>query len=215
LPPAIGPRWRSSEWLLPPLFGGLRWPPRLGLPCWPDRLPPVAAHCDTLAGPVVADARRALAIRDVTPALKWVSPSPEGAVRTAFAAALRERARGNAARRAANMRFLAVSVKLHRQGEGEPFTGLKPAGAQVDPALVVADKALASGSPDPVVRHVTADAAAGIRSRYAKAAAARKQAGRSVAAGRKYVRAYVEYVHYVERVHATAARSGAQHSEDH
>lgn len=176
---------------------------------------PVAAHCDTLAGPVVADAKRALAIRDVTPTLKWVSPSREGAVKAAFAAALRERARGNAARRAADMRFFTVLVKLHRESEGEPFTGLKPAGAKIDPAVVLADKALASGSPDAVVRHVTADVAAGIRSRYAKAAAARKQADRSVGAGRKYVRAYVEYVHYVERVHATAAKSAARHSEGH
>jgi hypothetical protein len=33
-----------------------------------------AAHCDTLAGSVVQDARLALQSGDVTPVLKWVGP---------------------------------------------------------------------------------------------------------------------------------------------
>ena len=42
------------------------------------------AHCDTLDGPVVADARTALDQNDITPILKWISAEDEKAVRAAY-----------------------------------------------------------------------------------------------------------------------------------
>ena len=33
---------------------------------------PALAHCDSMDGPVVADAQRAIAAKDVTPVLKWI-----------------------------------------------------------------------------------------------------------------------------------------------
>ena len=36
-----------------------------------------SAHCDTLDGPVVKDARAALSAQDVTPVLKWVRAEDE------------------------------------------------------------------------------------------------------------------------------------------
>jgi hypothetical protein len=42
------------------------------------------AHCDTMAGPVIQDARKALNARDVTPVLKWVREKDEKAVKIAF-----------------------------------------------------------------------------------------------------------------------------------
>ena len=58
----------------------------------------------------------------------------------------------------------------------------------------------------------TAEAAAGIRKRFAEASEKRKRADQNVEAGREYVAAYVEYVHYVERLHETASTS-AHHEE--
>ena len=48
------------------------------------------AHCDTLDGPVVKDARAALDAKDVTPVLKWVGADKEGEIREAFQHALEE-----------------------------------------------------------------------------------------------------------------------------
>ena len=45
------------------------------------------AHCDTLDGPVVIDARGALEKGDVTPVLKWVQAADEAELREAFAKA--------------------------------------------------------------------------------------------------------------------------------
>ncbi len=63
------------------------------------------AHCDTLDGPVVKDARVALDAKDVTPVLKWVSHEEEGEIREAFQHALGVRALGPEARALADRFF--------------------------------------------------------------------------------------------------------------
>ena len=98
------------------------------------------AHCDTLDGPVIQDARKAIEAKDITPVLKWVKPHDEKAVRAAFKKVLAGTAKGHDA--AENL-FFSTLVKIHRAGEGAPFSGLKPAGA-VEPAVAEADKALVS-----------------------------------------------------------------------
>lgn len=164
-----------------------------------------SAHCDTLDGPVVQDARKAIESGEVTPVLKWVKPKDEKAVRAAFRKVFAGKG-GN--REAAERTFFATLVKVHRAGEGAPFTGLKPAGA-VEPAVAEADRALAGGSADGLVKLVTDDVAAGIRKRYEHAAATYRHKDESVAQGREFVEAYVEFTHYVERLHQDATGAGA------
>ncbi|GAW68234.1 hypothetical protein GPEL0_01f4482 [Geoanaerobacter pelophilus] len=170
-----------------------------------------AAHCDTLDGPVVQDAHKALEAKDITPVLKWVKAKDEKAVKAAFSKAL---AAKGANAETAHHQFFATLVKIHRAGEGAPFTGLKPAGA-VEPAVAEADKALASGSADALVKLVTDDVTAGIKHRYERAAAAYKHKDESVAQGREFVEAYVEYTHYVEKLHmdATGKAAHGEHKE--
>lgn len=165
-----------------------------------------SGHCDTMDGPVIQDARKALDAKDVTPVLKWVKQKDEKEVRTAFARALSAKGTKNAD--AAENKFFATLIKIHRTGEGAPFTGLKPAG-EVEPAVAEADKALAGGSSDALVKMVTDDVAAGIRKRYDHAAAAYRRKDESVEKGREYVEAYIEYTHYVERLHLDATSKGA------
>jgi hypothetical protein len=171
-----------------------------------------AAHCDTLDGPVIQDARKALEAREVTPVLKWVSQQNEKGVRTAFNKVLAARGKKNEA--AAEHQFFAVLVKIHRAGEGAPFTGLKPAG-DVEPVIVEADKSLTSGSSDVLVKQVTDAAAAGIKKRFERAQAAYKHKDESVEQGRAFVKAYVEYTHYVEKLHQIADGGGAHDEHGH
>lgn len=174
------------------------------------------AHCDTLDGPVVKEARLALDAGDMAPILKWVKKESEGEIAAAFKKAVAVRAKGGAAKDLADTWFLETLVRVHRAGEGAPFTGLKPAGADLPHAVVAADKALAGTLPiDVVAKHVSGIVADGIRERFAAVAEAKKQAASSVEAGRKYVDAYVEYVHYVERVAQVASGSGGHAHEGH
>jgi hypothetical protein len=173
-------------------------------------LPLVFAHCDTLDGPVVKTAQAALAKGDVTPILKWVKKGDEAEVRDLFTKTLAVRSKGKEAQELADRFFLETLVRLHRAGEGEPFTGLKPAGV-VEPAVVEADKALDSGSVDALVKLVTETAAKGIRERFSRAKEAKKHADHSVAAGREFVESYVQFTHYAERLHMDAAADAGHH----
>lgn len=44
--------------------------------------------------------------------------------------------------------FFETVVRLHRQGEGAAFTGLKPAGLDVGPVIPLAEEAVETGSPE-------------------------------------------------------------------
>jgi hypothetical protein len=170
------------------------------------------AHCDTADGPVVADAKVALEKGDVAPVLKWVRPEAEAETKAAFARALAVRGKGPEARALAEQYFYENLVRIHRAGEGAPYTGILPAGTPVDPAVKLADEALASGSADKLVKGVAHHVDEGIRERFARAAAAKKRADTSVTAGREFVEAYVELTHYVERLHLNATTPAAHGS---
>jgi hypothetical protein len=173
---------------------------------------PALAHCDTADGPVVAAAKVALAEADITPVLKWVKLEAESEIKAAFARALAVRGKGPEAQALADQYFFENLVRIHRAGEGAPYTGILPAGTPIEPAIALADQALDSGNADQLVKGITHHVEEGIRERFARAAAAKKQADASVAAGREFVEAYVEFTHYVERLHLNATTSVSHHA---
>ncbi len=163
------------------------------LPSW------ALAHCDSLDGPVVNEARVALEKGEIEPVLKWVQAEHEGTVRQAFVQAHNVRKLNPEARALADQYFFETLVRVHREGEGAAYTGLKPAG-MIDPPIVKADQALANGSVDKLADAISAHVGQAMRERFAHALATRQQADISVEAGREFVEAYVQYVHFVEGI---------------
>ncbi|MGE5844620.1 MAG: DUF6448 family protein, partial [Syntrophaceae bacterium] len=107
--------------------------------------------------------------------------------------------------------FLETLVRLHRAGEGAPYSGIKD--EPVAPIVALADKALADGSADEMVRRMSDHMAKGVKEKFNKALQARKAKDKSVEAGREYVEAYVAYTHYVEGIHAAIKSAGGhQHA---
>ena len=111
------------------------------------------AHCDTLDGPVVSDARKALDTGNINHALVWIKAEGEKEVRDVFNKALAVRKAGGQARDLADAYFFETLVRFHRAGEGAPYTGLKPAG-HIEPPVAAADKAIATGKLDDVAKLV-------------------------------------------------------------
>ncbi len=172
----------------------------------------VAAHCDTLDGPVVAAARTALDSADITPVLKWVSAEDEQEIRAAFAQTLAVRKQSPEAKELADMYFFETLVRIHRAGEGAPYTGLKP-GTAIDPAVALADQALENGSVDKLVKVLTNAMTNGIRERFSQAYENKKHADESVLDGREFVESYVVFTHYVEGLHGLIKGHAAHHGE--
>ena len=171
----------------------------------------VLAHCDTYSGPVITAAKQALEKGDVTPVLKWVKKEDEEAIKAVFIKTMAVRSKGPEAKELADNYFFETLVRIHRAGEGEPFTGLK--NEPVEPIVAMSDKALETGNVDSLVNKVTAHIKEGIKERLVKVLAARKNADKSVDAGREYVEAYVNYLHYVEGIHTAAMSKSEHHGE--
>lgn len=176
--------------------------------------PAVLAHCDTLDGPVVTVARQALEDGNLDPVLKWVKAEYEPEVRVAFEKTRSVRESGGLARELADLYFLETVVRVHRLGEGASYTGLKPAGTDPGTAVTAADQALQTGEVEGLTRLVTDAVADGIRERFAEAHRAQRTAEHSVADGRAFVAAYVEFVHYAEGLYARATHRGEHGSAE-
>lgn len=169
------------------------------------RSSPAYAHCDGMDGPVVKSAQEALAKNDVNLVLIWVGKSDEPEIRRAFDRSVAVRTLGPQAKELAEMSFFETLVRLHRAGEGAAFTGLKPAGRDLGPAIPAADHALKSGHLDPLANLLVERVRVGLLDRFKRATAARSFPVNDVAAGREYVEAYVTFIHYVEGLHEAAA----------
>jgi hypothetical protein len=109
------------------------------------------------------------------------------------------------AKELADRYFFETLVRLHRAGEGAPYTGLKPAGRDLGPAIPAADRALEEGSMEQVKALLTDAMQKGLREHYEKALTKKHFRSEDLAAGREYVEAYVEFVHYVERIHEASS----------
>ena len=165
---------------------------------------PASGHCDTLDGPVVTLARKALETASVDLVLPWVPKADEPEIRSAFSHALSVRKLGPEAKQLADTYFFETVVRVHRASEGAPYTGLKPAGLDLGPAVPAADKALETGSTESLEKLLGDAVRKGLREQFQSAVSRKKFDAGDVESGRRYVQAYVPYVHYVEAIWETA-----------
>ncbi len=163
------------------------------------------AHCDTMDGPVVQAAQQALATEDLEPLLIWVFADDEAEVRHAFEHTLRVRSLGDDAASLADHFFFETVVRVHREGEGAPYTGLKPAGTDIGQAVPAADHALRTGSVDDLRSTLHALVDARLDEYFDDAVRKRDFEPTDVAAGREYVEAYVRLQHFGEELEAIAS----------
>jgi hypothetical protein len=146
-------------------------------------------HCDTMDGPVVTAARRALETGNVNLILPFVPESGAPEVQAAFDKVQKARAQGTEARDVADHYFFETVVRIHRAGEGAPFTGLKPAGLDEGPAIPVAERAIEAGSPDELVQFLSETLRHEVEHRFEHMMKLRSADTGNVARAREYVEA--------------------------
>lgn len=169
-----------------------------------------AAHCDSLDGPVVVAARAALESGDPDGVLVWVLPADEAVIKDAFRKTLEVRALGPKAAELADTWFFETLVRVHRAGEGAPYTGLKPAGS-AEEVVKKLDASIEKGDIKELAGMIAGHAERSIRGKFEKVMDLKRAAGDSVEKGRDYVAAYVEFMHYVEGV-KKAVHGGGHHA---
>lgn len=159
------------------------------------------AHCDGLDGPVVKAAKQALETKNINLVLIWVGKNDENTIKEAFQKTLSVRNISKGVQEMVDMYFFETVVRLHRNGEGEPYTGLKPAGRDLGPVIPAADHSIEENSFEPIsslftkVNLPTQE----IKKLFYEVLENKNYNPNNVEAGRKYVKAYVTFLHFAEK----------------
>jgi hypothetical protein len=173
-------------------------------------------HCDSMDGPVVLAAKRALDAHDARLVLPYVRAEAEPGVLAAFERTLAAHDGNDAANELADLYFFETVVRVHRAGEGAPYTGLKPAGLGFGPVVPVAERAVDSGSPDALIQLLTEKVKRETVERFQRAIALKQRADDSVASAREYVEALLGLEVWSHKLYACAsAGPHEEHAEPH
>lgn len=173
-----------------------------------------SAHCDTMDGPVIAAAKKALDAGNANLVLIWVKPDDEKTIREAFASAVAARREQPENKNASDLRFFEKLVEIHRAGEGVAYAGIKPTGTEINPAVAAADKALESGSTEVLENLLSESIKKGIGKVYEEVNETKNYNPDDVEAGRDYVKSYVEFAHFSEKLYEMAENPAAVHGAE-
>ncbi len=168
---------------------------------------PASAHCDSYDGPVIKEAAKALETNNVNLVLKWITEEQEQEIIPLFNKTYGLKNGDKEIYAIVEKHFFETLVRLHRETEGAPYTGLKPAGT-TKPIIQMTDKALQEGKVDDFLVKLNSHIANGIREKYQKVAELKKVKDNSKEQGRAYVEAYVDYTHTVEAIHDIMEHGG-------
>ncbi|MDG4892507.1 DUF6448 family protein [Mesorhizobium sp. WSM4976] len=173
------------------------------------------AHCDSADGPVATAAMSALKSGNVNVVLPYVPEAAEAEIGAAFNQSRAVRAGGGDAKDLAERFFLETVVRLHRAGEGAPYTGLKPAGMDFGPAIPAAEQAIANADLSKVKALLDNEVKHGLDARFGHVLHTRDapdepQTRAEVAGARERVDAEFGFIAYVEGL-----RQAAQGALDH
>lgn len=156
------------------------------------------AHCDTMDGPVVADAKKAFEQNNINYVLKWVKLDYEKEIIDAFNLALVVRNLSPASKQLADKYFFETVVRLHRMGEGVPYTGIIPTGIPIDEKILAADKSIELGNLSPLTSLVPQENISELKEKFEKVLSLKNFDINNVQAGREYIEAYVQFFHFAE-----------------
>lgn len=169
-------------------------------------------HCDTMDGPVINAARKALETGNVNLILPWVPKKSEPQLKKAFTKTLRVRKLGKTAEELADYWFFETAVRVHREGEGEFFTGLKPAGLDWGPVVPRADKAIETGNAKEVISFIAHTVEHELEERFHRAMSKKNYDENDVTAAREYVQAMLGFVLFSHHLYAYV-KGGGGHGE--
>ena len=172
---------------------------------------PAFAHCDSYDGPVVKDAMKALETNNVSLVLKWVNENQTQEITALFNKTYSLRNDNKEIYTIIEKHFLETLVRLHRETEGAPYTGLKPVGTTKE-IIKLTDKTITTGSANDMISKLNNHIEKVIREKYRKVSELNKVKDKSVEKGREYVKAYIDYTHTVEAIHNILELSNDAHS---
>ena len=175
---------------------------------------PASAHCDSYDGPTIKDAVKALETNNVKLVLKWITPEQEKEIIPLFNKTYALKSGDKEVYAIVEKHFFETLVRLHRETEGAPYTGLKPAGT-TKPIILMSDQAIESRNIDDLLGKLNNHIGKVLREKYEKVAALDKVKNDSPEQGREYVEAYVDYTHTIEAIHDIIEQGSGHAAHNH
>ena len=175
---------------------------------------PATAHCDSYDGPTIKDAIKALETNNVKLVLKWITPDQEKDVIPLFNKTYALKSGDKEVYNIVEKHFFETLVRLHRETEGAPYTGLKPAGT-TKAIIQLSDQAIESKDIDALLVKLNNHIGKVIREKYEKVAVLDKLKNDSPEKGREFVKAYVDYTHTLEAIHDIIEQGGGNSAHNH
>ncbi len=169
------------------------------------------SHCDTMDGPVIKAAREALKTGNVNLVLIWVQKKDENEIKKLFEITLQDRKLSKESEESADMRFFEALVRIHRTGEGAPYSGIKPAGTEIEPSVKLTDKAIETGKNDELFKVLNAELKEKINEQYKKLLSLKKYDANNVDEGREFIESYVSFTHFIERIFLSIENGKTDH----
>jgi hypothetical protein len=171
-------------------------------------------HCDSRSGPVVKAAIKALETGNPNYVLIWVPEESEQELKGIFEKTLRARKAGKAAEEVADDWFFENAIRLHRAGEGAPYTGMKPAGLSEGPVVPKAEKAIETGNSQETIDFILGTVEDDLTHRFHTVMDKKTYDVNDVAAGREFIEAFIGWVVYSHHLYEHV-KSGGGHGEPH
>lgn len=173
------------------------------------------AHCDTMDGPLIKDAMKAIGQNNVNYVLKWVSSENDAEIKNVYNLMMKVRELSPEARELAEKYFFETLVRIHRSGEGVPYTGVKQSGTPIDERVLAADKSIEIGNLSPLRDMVSKDKLPELTVRFEKVMSLKNYDVNNVESGREYIEAYVQFFKFAEgeeELHAAGKHGSDGHT---
>lgn len=175
---------------------------------------PATAHCDSYDGPTIKDAMKALETNNVNLVLKWITPEQGKEIIPLFNKTYALKSGDKEVYAIVEKHFFETLVRLHRETEGAPYTGLKPAGT-TKKIVQLSDQAIVSKDIEDLLGKLNNHIGKVIKEKYEKVAALDKAKNDSPEKGREFVEAYVDYTHTIEAIHDIVEQGGGHSAHKH
>jgi hypothetical protein len=161
-------------------------------------------------GPVVKTAKKALETGNINLILPWAPKRAENEIKNAFERTLRVRKLDKEASDLADYWFFETVVRLHRDGEGAPYTGLKPAGLDWGPIVPKAEEALEKGDAKDVIDFLLKTVEEELQERFNHAMLKKNYDENDIDAAREYIHSMLGFVLYSQLL-CKYIKSGGEH----
>lgn len=125
--------------------------------------------------------------------LPFVPKEAEEELILAYNKTLKARELGKDAKDVADLWFFETAVRLHRKGEGAPYTGLKPAGLDWGPVVPRAEKDMEKGDPTETIEFIKGIVEKEMRKKFEATMSAKDYDIDNVDAAREYTESMLHF----------------------